>query len=380
MAKLFSPLSIGPTQLDNRIIVSPMCQYSAEIGVAGDWHKMHLGQFAVAHPGLIMIEGTAVEPNGRITPHDLCLYNDQQEEALARLVDFIRGFSDTKIGIQLFHSGRKGSQSRPWSPNGNGIHGGLLSEEEGGWPGLSPSAIAFDENYGVPRAVAAADLERVRTAFTNAAERAARAGVDSLEIHYAHGYLLHSFLSPISNQREDAYGGSLANRMRFPLEVWHEVRDVWPEDRALGARISGSDFGLDREAWDIEDAIPFARHLADGGCDFLDVSGGFLAPEQDLTHYGPGFQTDLARRVKSEIGLPTFSVGVIAGPHQAETIIAKGDADAVCLGRGALIDPHWPWRAARALGCEPMFPPQYARAFMHGYPQMFDHLCGAVAD
>ena len=375
MAKLFSPLSIGPVELGNRIVISPMCQYSAPGGVAGDWHKMHLGQFAVANPGLIVIEGTAVEPAGRITPDDLCLYNDEQEEGLARLVEFLRGISGAKIAIQLFHSGRKGSQSRPWAENGNGIHGGRLSSTEGGWPGLAPSKIRFDDTYGTPNEADAGDLDRIRAAFASSAQRAARAGVDCLELHYAHGYLLHTFLSQVSNHRKDSYGGSLENRMRFPLEVWHDVRQVWPSEKALGARISGSDFGTDDGAWDINEAKIFASELRDQGCDFLDVSGGFLAPKQELSHYGPGFQVELAQQVKSEAGLPTFSVGVIAGPKQAEALLTDGQADAICLGRGALLDPRWPWRAARALGCEARFPPQYSRAFMHGFPEMFDHLC-----
>ena len=239
--------------MQNRIIVSPMCQYSAKGGVAGDWHIMHIGQFAVANPGLIFLEGTAVLPDGRISDQDLCLYNDQQQEGLRRLVEFVRANSQSKIGIQLFHSGRKGSQYKPWDNDTSYGESDTIQIKDGGWQVCGPSAIGYDATYPVPRELDLAELQTIKQAFVDSACRAKIAGLDTMELHYAHGYLLHTFLSPISNQRTDDYGGSRRNRMRFPLEVFEAVRRVWPEDRPLGARISGSDFGLDEGAWDIED-------------------------------------------------------------------------------------------------------------------------------
>lgn len=369
---LFQSLELGPVTLENRIVVSPMCQYSAAGGVAGDWHIMHIGQFAVANPGIIFLEGTAVLPEGRISPTDLCLYNDDQENGLRRLAEFVRSHSSAKLGVQLFHSGRKGSQHSPWTNGSSFDQGDTIGVEAGGWPLCGPSVIAYSDAYPAPSALDARGLETIKAAFVESAQRADRAGLDAVEIHYAHGYLLHSFLSPVSNQRSDAYGGSLENRIRFPLEVFRAVREVWPATKSLGARISGSDFGLDPGAWDIEDAAIFACELKKIGCDFLDVSGGFLSPAQNFADaYGPAYQTHLSARIKSQSGLPTIAVGVITNPHQANEIIAKGQADAVAIGRGMLYNPRWPWHAAYALGEEPQFPPQYERAFATQYPDMF---------
>jgi len=352
---LFSPLAIGALELQNRIIVSPMCQYSAKDGVAGDWHIMHIGQFAVANPGLIFLEGTAVLPDGRISEQDLCLYNDQQQKGLQRLAEFVHTHSQSKLGIQLCHSGRKGSQYKPWDNGTNYGESDTIQVEDGGWQVCGPSAI-----------------EAVKQAFVASARRADLAGLDTVELHYAHGYLLHTFLSPISNQRADDYGGSQRNRMRFPLEVFAAVRQVWPEGKPLGARISGSDFGLDEGAWNIEHAIVFAKALKEAGCEYLDVSGGFLSPNQDfMSAYGPGFQVDLAAQVRKEVSLPTFSVGLINGAKQADQIIRGGRADAIAIGRGMIYDPRWPWHAAQELGAAPTFPAQYDRVFDHAYPAMF---------
>lgn len=362
---LFSPLKVGPVTLDNRIVISPMCQYSADKGCAGDWHIMHIGQFAVANPGLILLEGTAVDPAGRISEADLCLYSDEQEEALTRLIKFIRGISDARIGIQLFHSGRKGSQKTVQQG------GGALRVEEGGWPLLGPSAIRYSKDYALPSEATANDIERVEMAFVNAARRAERAGVDLVEIHYAHGYYLHSFLSSVSNKRCDDFGGSWKNRTAHPLCIFEKVRSTLSETIALGARISGDDHGTEKDAWGITDANRFGTELAARGAAFLDVSSGYLSLDQNILNYGPGFQVDFAEAVRTETGLPTFAVGVIAGARQAEAILQSGAADAVALGRAALYDPRWPWRAAYELGEEPKFPPQYRRVFDMGYPAMF---------
>lgn len=371
-ARLFEPLKLGPIEVANRIVVSPMCQYSADQGAASEWHWMHIGQFAMANPGLIFLEGTAVTPDGRISPNDLCLYNDRQEEALSRLVSFIRKHSSSKLGIQLFHSGRKGSQYRPWDHGTSYGEGSTIPREHGGWQVTGPSPIAYSDQYPVPKELSEHDLQELKGAFVDSARRADRAGIDSVELHYAHGYQLHTFLSPVSNQRTDRYGGSLENRMRFPLEVFSAVRDVWPQSKPLGARISGSDFGTDSNAWTIEDACAFGAKLKQLGCDYLDVSGGFLSPDQDFVSvYGPAYQTDLSHRIKADIGLPTIAVGAITDPKQAEQILQRDLADAVAIARGMLYDPRWPWRAAFELGAEPTFPPQYERAFALGYPEMF---------
>ena len=369
---LFDELPIGPQSLANRIIVSPMCQYSAHRGVASDWHIMHIGQWAVANPGLIFLEGTAVQPDGRITTHDLCLYTDEQEAAINRLADFVHTHSHSKLGIQLFHSGRKGSQNRPWDNSTQYGQGDTLLKENGGWDLMSPSPIAYSNEYPIPTELKRSDLDVIRHSFVESAKRADRAGVDVLELHYAHGYLLHSFLSPISNQRDDEYGGSLEARMRFPLEVFDAVKQVWPISKPMGARVSGSDFGTDHGAWELIDALVFCKELRQRGCEFLDVSGGFLSPNQSFMRvYGPGFQVPLAARIKAEVNLPTITVGAITHAHQADEIIRSGQADAVAIARGMLYDPRWPWHAAQELGVTPCFPPQYERAFANGYPEMF---------
>lgn len=370
-SKLFEPLELRAISLQNRIVVSPMCQFSAEDGAASDWHLMHIGQFAISNPGLILLEGTAVESVGRITESDLCLYSDEQEAALKRIVSFVRENSQSKMGIQLFHSGRKGSQRHPWKVTES--EEAILPRSEGGWNGIAPSSIRFDDTFPIPDEATYQDLEGIKQSFVDSAIRADRIGLDTVELHFAHGYLLHSFLSAVSNKRSDEYGGELKNRMRFPLEVFEAVRNVWPEDKPLGARISGSDHGLKAGSWCIEDAVVFSQALKTSGCDYLDVSSGFLSPDQNIENYGPGFQVDLAERIKNESGIPTFTVGVIVNGNQADDIICSGKADAVCIGRGMLYDPRWTWRAAYDLGETPQFPPQYARAFLHHYPEMF---CG----
>jgi len=377
-SKLFTPLQLGPLELQNRIIVSPMCQYSANNGVARDWHIMHIGQFAVANPGLIFLEGTAISPEGRITIGDLCLYTDEQEQGIKRIVEFTKAHSDTKIGVQLFHAGRKGSQNRPWDNNAEYGQGDTIAQKDGGWQTYGPSAIAYSEDYSRPNEINTDQLAKIKQDFVDSALRAHRAGLDTVELHYAHGYLLHTFLSAVSNQRTDDYGGTAENRMRFPLEVFAAVRDVWPESKPLGARISGSDFGTDETPWSIEDAVHFGKQLKEVGADYLDVSGGFLSPAQDIMAvYGPAFQAGLASQVRAAVDIPTISVGAITHAKQAEQIIQDGKADAVAIARGMLYDPRWPWHAAFELGEAPNYPQQYERAFALGYPDMFSmHLAG----
>lgn len=350
---LFTPITLRNLLLANRIVVSPMCQYSAEDGSATDWHLQHLGSLAVSGAGLLMIEATAVEAIGRITLGCLGLYSDDNEAALARAVAVCRRYGNVKLGIQLAHAGRKGSATRPWQ----GIR--PLTAAEGTWQTVAPSAVPLDEGWPTPRALAPTELDCVVESFVAAARRAERLGLDLVELHCAHGYLLHEFLSPFANRREDAYGGSLENRMRLPLRVAAAVRAAWPAEKPLGARISGTDwlgggFGPD-------EAAVFARALKAVGCDYVCVSSGGIVPKAPIP-IGPGYQAALAARVKREAGIPTRAVGLIAEPHQAEAIIASGQADMVALARAFLDDPRWPWHAAEALGAKAAYPPQYERS------------------
>ncbi len=351
---LFSPITLKGVTLANRIVVSPMCQYSARDGSATDWHLMHLGSFSVAGSGLVLVEATAVEAAGRISPEDLGLYSDANEVALGRVVGFWREYGNTRLGIQLAHAGRKGSAHRPWEKDG-----APLSPEEGAWPTVGPSAVSYDENWPPPRALDRPGMEAVKAAFVKAAERAARLGFEVLEMHSAHGYLLHEFLSPLSNLRQDEYGGALENRLRFPLEVFEAMRAVWPEARPLGVRISATDFIPG--GWDLADSIIYAAALKERGCDFIDVSGGALAPQQHI-EVKLGYQVPYAAAIRREVGIPTIAVGMIIYPQQAEEIIAGGQADMVALARAMLFNPHWAWHAAETLGEEAAYPPQYQLA------------------
>ncbi len=349
---LFAPLALREVTLANRIVVSPMCQYSAEGGSATDWHLMHLGALSVSGAGLLMIEATAVSAVGRITHGCLGLYNDANEAALARVVAACRRFGNTALGLQLAHAGRKGSARRPWE----GIR--ALAPEEGAWATEAPSAIALDETWPIPRALSTADLDRVAADFVAATRRAARLGLDVLEVHCAHGYLLHEFLSPIANQRRDAYGGSEANRCRFPLQVVAAMRDAWPRGKPLGVRITGTDWlegGLTRE-----DAARFAVALKEIGVDYVCVSSGGIVPKAPIP-IAPGYQLDLAAYVRAQSGMTTRAVGLLADPRQVERVIAEGKADMVAMARAFLDDPRWPWHAAEALGATAAMPPQYER-------------------
>ena len=350
---LFQPLKLRELRVPNRIMVSPMCQYSALDGNAGDWHLIHLGQLALGGAGLLCIEATAVEAIGRITPNCLGLYSDENESALRRVLTALRAHAGTPLAIQLAHAGRKASSHTPWDG------GKLIAPDAGGWVPIAPSAVAFAPSEPPPREMNAADLARVREGFVHAAERAARLGIDAIELHAAHGYLLHTFLSPLANRRGDDYGGSLENRMRFPLEVFSAVRKVWPEAKPLGVRISASDW-IDG-GWDLAQSIEFARRLKALGCDWIDASSGGLAPEQKIT-LGPGYQVQFAEAIRREVGIPTIAVGLITEPRQAEDIVASGRADMVALARGMLYEPHWAWHAAAELGGVVRAPKQYWRS------------------
>ncbi|MYN14342.1 oxidoreductase [Pusillimonas sp. TS35] len=345
---LFSPLTLGQHTLPNRIIVSPMCQYSANDGCASPWHFKHLGMLAGSGAGLVVVEATAVERIGRISHHCLGLYNDANEQALASVIAFCRTAGAAKFAIQLGHAGRKGSSQVPWEG------GARLGEDADPWITVAPSAT----HDGTARACTTDDLARIKKAFIDAARRAVRIGFDIIELHAAHGYLLHQFLSPLSNQRTDEYGGSLANRMRFPLEVFEAMKDDLPAHVALGVRITGTDWlegGITPD-----EAAAFGMELEALGCAFLDVTSGGVAPAK--IPVGPGYQVPCASHVKRAVGIPVWAVGMIVAPQQAEDIVASGDADAVAMARAFLDNPHWPYEAARVLGGDVAYPAQYARA------------------
>ncbi|HEX7970317.1 MAG TPA: NADH:flavin oxidoreductase/NADH oxidase [Stellaceae bacterium] len=350
---LFTPLALRELTLANRIVVSPMCQYSAEGGSANDWHLLHLGTLAVSGAGLVMIEATAIAAAGRITHGCLGLYSDANEAALGRVVAACRRFGNTALGIQLAHAGRKGSACRPWE----GIR--ALTAAEGAWTTLAPSAVPLDEGWPAPHALTAAELDRVTVDFVASTRRAARLGLDVVEAHCAHGYLLHEFLSPIANRRDDDYGGSLENRMRFPLRVIAAMREAWPAEKPLGARITGTDWlagGLT-----VEDAVAFAKALKRIGCDYVCVSSGGIVPQAPIP-VGPGYQLDLAARVRRDTGIATRAVGLLVEPRQVEAVVASGQADMVSMARAFLDDPRWPWHAAEALGDSAAYPLQYQRS------------------
>ena len=350
---LFSPFRLAGLELANRIVVSPMCQYSADDGSATDWHMMHLGMLANSGAALVVVEATHVERSGRITHGCLGLYSDDNELALARVIAQCRRAGTARFGIQLAHSGRKGSAERPWEG------GGALKAGADPWPTMAASAIPFGDNWHVPRVVTEEDMARVREAFVSSAKRALRIGFDAIELHMAHGYLMHGFMSPISNKRADAFGGSLENRLRFPIEVARAVRAAVPKDIPLGARITGSDWregGLTPD-----DAVAIAKALKGAGLDFICVSSGGVAA--DIRNPSePGYNVPIAERVRREAGIATRTVGLIVKPEQAERIVADGKADMVSMARCFLDDPHWGWHAAKALGADVARPRQYLRA------------------
>lgn len=350
---LFSPIRLAGLELPNRIVVSPMCQYSADDGAATDWHLAHLAMMANSGAGLAVIEATAVEREGRITHGCLGLYSDANEAALKDVIARVRKISVGKFGIQLAHAGRKGSAQRPWDG------GNALGPQDEPWETIAPSAIPFGAKWPTPRAMTEADIERVVAAFMQAAQRAVRIGFDSIELHFAHGYLMHEFFSPLSNTRHDEYGGSLDNRMRFLRAVARAVRAVVPTHIPLGARITGNDW---REGGvTVQDAVALAKALKADGLDFLCVSSGGLAA--DIRNPSePGYNTALSEQIRREAGIPVRVVGLILAPQQADDIISGGKSDMVALARAILDDPHWPWHAAQELGADVARPPQYLRA------------------
>ncbi len=351
-SQLFSPFKLRSVTFPNRIMVSPMGQCSAEDGCATDWHMVHLGTLALSGAGAVGIEATAVHPNGRNTAVDLGLWNDAQAEALRAPIAFCRKHSQAKIGLQLWHVGRKGSVKPAWERHQP------VTPAQGGWEVYGASDIPYPGRH-VPHALTPAQIAGLTGDFRAAARRCAQLDLDFLEVHGAHGYLLHNFLSPLTNNRSDAYGGSLENRMRFLLEVFEAVREEWPSEKPLGVRLSATDWV--EGGWTVDDSVVLGKRLKAMGCDYITASSGGSVPEQQIAIH-PGYQVPFARRIREEVGIPTVAVGLITEPKQAEEIIARGDADMVALARGMIFNPRWPWHAAIELGAEPDFPVQYERA------------------
>jgi 2,4-dienoyl-CoA reductase-like NADH-dependent reductase (Old Yellow Enzyme family) len=362
MSALFSPFQLGSLELANRIVISPMCQYSATDGRASDWHMIHIGNLALSGASLFVIEATAVEAEGRITPGDLGLYDDATEAALKPILAAVRAHSPIAVAMQLAHAGRKASTHIPWDG------GKQIPVDQGGWRTSAPSPAPFTEGDLESIALDDDGLARVKAAFVAAAKRAARLGLDAVEVHAAHGYLLHEFLSPISNQRTDAYGGSLENRLRFPLEVFEAVRAAFPAERPVGVRVSATDWV--EGGWDLEQTLVFAQALKERGVAWIDASSGGLSPRQQIP-LSAGYQVPFAEAIRQQTGLPVIAVGLITEPQQAEDILVAGQADLIALARGALYDPRWGWHAAATLGATAYAPPQYWRSQPRGLKALF---------
>ncbi len=358
MDHLFAPWRQRGLELKNRIVVSPMCEYSSQDGFANDWHFVHLGSRGIGGAGLVFTEASAVTPEGRISPDDLGIWDDRHIAPLRRIVDFLHQHG-ARAGMQLAHAGRKGSTFAPARGEG------AVPAEQGGWTPLAPSALRFAPNYPLPRELDAVGIAAVAAAFAAAARRALAAGFDVVEIHAAHGYLLHEFLSPLSNRRQDGYGGSLENRGRIVAEVTSAVRAVWPEERPLWLRISATDWAPG--GWDVEQSVALVRRLAPLGVDLVDCSSAGNVAQAQIP-VGPGYQTAFAARIRRETGTATGAVGMIVAPAQADAIIRSGQADVVLLAREMLRDPYWPLRAARELGQTAAWPVQYLRAAPAGSP------------
>lgn len=351
--ELFTPFKLGGVKFSNRIVISPMGQFSADTaGVPSDWHLMHLGNFAVSGAGLAFVEATAVNPEGRASHRCTGLWSDEQEARFADILRFCRNVGPTRFGIQLSHMGRKGADHVPWeSDTEMEIYGGP-------WQTQAPSAVAYP-GRPMPQKLNIERMVDLIEDYTSAALRADRAGFDVVEIHCAHGYLLHSFLSPHSNHRMDEYGGTLENRMRFPLEIFEAVRRVWPTTKTLGVRISATDWTAD--GWQLDDSVEFARQLKQLGCDYVCASSGGSSPDQEIP-VGPGYQVPLAASIRNGAEIPTIAVGLITDPEQADAVIKSGQADLVALGRAIMDNPRWPWHAARHFGLVQPVPNQYRRA------------------
>ena len=362
MSALFSPIKLRDLTLANRIMVAPMCQYSAVEGEANDWHFTHINMLALSGAAMFCIEATAVEATGRITPGCLGLWNDATEAALRPILASVRKHSKIAVAMQLAHAGRKASSRRPWEG------GQLIPLSEGGWQAEGPSAVPHKEGEVSPLAFDAAGLKRVRDAFVAAAQRAERLGIDALELHCAHGYLLHQFLSPISNRRTDQYGGSLQNRMRYPLEVFEAIRAAFPDHKPVGIKVSSTDWV--EGGWDLAQTIEFAHELKKRGIDWIDASSGGVSPKQQIP-LAPGYQVPFAQGIREATGVTTIAVGLITEAKQAEQIVASGKADMVALARGMLYDPRWGWHAAAELGGHVEAPPPYWRALPHEHKDLF---------
>ncbi|TWI61490.1 2,4-dienoyl-CoA reductase-like NADH-dependent reductase (Old Yellow Enzyme family) [Pseudoduganella lurida] len=362
MSQLFTPFSLGPLQLKNRIAIAPMCQYSAVDGHASEWHMIHLGHLALSGAALLTLEATAVSPEGRISDGDLGLWSDAHQASLQPVIAAIRKHSPIRLAVQLGHAGRKASSAVPWKG------GASVPPAEGGWQTVAPSAVPHAEGETTPLALDEAGLQKVKDDFVAAARRVHALGIEGIELHGAHGYLLHQFLSPLANQRTDQYGGSLENRMRFPLEVFDAVRAAVPPEVAVGMRISASDWV--EGGWDIEQSVAFSHALKERGTSFVHVSSGGVSPKQKIP-VGPGYQIQFAERIRRETGVPTIGVGLITEPEHAESIVLQGQADVVALARGILYDPRWPWHAAAKLGAAVDAPPQYWRSQPHDLKKLF---------
>lgn len=363
MSKLFSPIQLGPLNLTNRIVIAPMCQYSSQMGLANDWHLMHLSNLTLSGASALIIEATAVQDIGRISDGCLGLWSNEHQVALKKVIDTIRPIAPTKLMIQLSHAGRKASSHKPWET------GKLIDPNQGGWLPVAPSAISHGADEPPPAELDHDGLNRIRDAFVQAAKRAVDIGLDGIELHCAHGYLLHQFLSPLANHRTDQFGGSSANRMRFPLSVFQAVRDAVPASVALGVRLSATDWV--QGGWSIEESILMAQTLEAMGCDFLHVSSGGVSTQQKIP-IGPGYQVHLAQAIKSQIKtMPIITVGLITDPFQAETILQDDRADLIAIARGVLYNPRWPWHAAAALGAQVYAPEQYWRCQPSDHPKLF---------
>lgn len=351
-SNLFSPIKIRNLEFKNRIVVSPMCEYSAKEGVPNNWHLVHLGSRAVGGAALVIVEATGVSPEGRISPGDLGIWNEKQIEAFSEITLFIKE-QNSLPGIQLAHAGRKASTHIPWQGSG------AVKESEGGWKTLAPSAIPFDANYPVPKEMSKADIRMVCDQFVAATKNAMKAGFEVVELHMAHGYLLNEFLTPLSNKRTDEYGGSIENRMRFPLEVTEGVRKVWPQDKPLFVRISATDWV--EGGWTLEDSIVLGKKLKDLGVDLIDCSTGGSSPSAQIKS-GPGYQVEFSEGVRKNVGIKTGAVGIITNAKQAEDILQSGKADMILMARELLRDPYFPLHAAKELGEDIHWPVQYERA------------------
>jgi len=360
MSKLFSPIHLRELELSDRIVVSPMCQYASDGGVMNDWHLMHLGQLSMGAGNLLLTEATHVSAIGRITSRCAGLWNDEQEAAMKRIVDFCRQYGTARIGTQLAHAGRKASCNTP-------LKGSVpLTSEDGAWQTIGPSPTGFSPGWHVPTELDRSGLESVKQEFVDAALRSERIGMDVIELHGGHGYLLNQFFSPLSNLRSDEYGGSVENRIRFPIEVFEAIRQIWPNDKPLGLRVSAIDWVEGGST--IEDTIAFARALEEVNCDFIDITTGGVDHRQKILA-GPGYQVDFASAVRKQVKMPVMAVGMITEARQAEEIIEDGHADFVMLARGVMHNPRWAWHAAMELGAETEYPDQYIRCS----PKLWNH-------